>query len=184
MSVNQEINSNIDDEFYLNSNIDRNNNMKLIKDLLDKQKKNKKNNNISKKLEASIFNYTLIYSSEKNFEHNIYLSVYQDKLNDLLDILESKEDIYEKLIKNELEPDNFAFYKSYELFPESWKDILDKIKTAEDKKDIKYYSDLYKCFKCGEKKVVLNQAQTRSADEPMTTFVTCVNCHNRWTVGG
>jgi transcription elongation factor S-II len=24
------------------------------------------------------------------------------------------------------------------------------------------------------------QLQTRSADEPMTTFVTCVNCDNRW----
>ena len=24
------------------------------------------------------------------------------------------------------------------------------------------------------------QMQTRSADEPMTTFVTCLNCGNRW----
>jgi hypothetical protein len=28
--------------------------------------------------------------------------------------------------------------------------------------------------------VVLQQMQTRSADEPMTTFVSCVACGNKW----
>jgi transcription elongation factor S-II len=28
--------------------------------------------------------------------------------------------------------------------------------------------------------LLLQQMQTRSADEPMTTFVTCVNCGNKW----
>lgn len=27
---------------------------------------------------------------------------------------------------------------------------------------------------------MLQQLQTRSADEPMTTFVTCVACNNKW----
>ena len=27
------------------------------------------------------------------------------------------------------------------------------------------------------------QLQTRSADEPMTTFVLCLECGNRWKVG-
>lgn len=30
------------------------------------------------------------------------------------------------------------------------------------------------------RKTTYYQMQTRSADEPMTTFVTCVNCGNRW----
>ncbi|KPI35626.1 Transcription elongation factor S-II [Cyphellophora attinorum] len=36
------------------------------------------------------------------------------------------------------------------------------------------------CGKCHEKKVSYRQAQTRSADEPMTTFCKCLNCGNRW----
>eukprot|EP00250_Pteridium_aquilinum_P004736 c14937_g1_i1 orf=306-1388(+) len=41
-------------------------------------------------------------------------------------------------------------------------------------------TDQFKCGKCGQRKCTYYQMQTRSADEPMTTFVTCVNCNNRW----
>ncbi|KAJ7571350.1 hypothetical protein O6H91_01G160500 [Diphasiastrum complanatum] len=41
-------------------------------------------------------------------------------------------------------------------------------------------TDQFKCGKCGQRKCTYFQLQTRSADEPMTTFVTCVNCNNRW----
>jgi len=40
-------------------------------------------------------------------------------------------------------------------------------------------SDL-KCGKCGKRNCTYNQLQTRSADEPMTTFVMCNECGNRW----
>lgn len=39
-------------------------------------------------------------------------------------------------------------------------------------------SDL-KCGKCGKRNCTYNQLQTRSADEPMTTFVMCNECGNR-----
>lgn len=41
-------------------------------------------------------------------------------------------------------------------------------------------TDQFKCAKCKQRKCTYFQMQTRSADEPMTTFVTCVNCNNRW----
>ena len=41
-------------------------------------------------------------------------------------------------------------------------------------------TDQFKCGKCHQRKCKYYQLQTRSADEPMTTFVTCVNCGNRW----
>jgi len=41
-------------------------------------------------------------------------------------------------------------------------------------------TDLLKCGKCGKKNCTYNQIQTRSADEPMTTFVLCNECGNRW----
>ena len=42
------------------------------------------------------------------------------------------------------------------------------------------YSGLFKCGKCKSVKTTYYQMQTRSADEPMTTYVTCKGCGNRW----
>ncbi|KAL5711458.1 hypothetical protein ACHQM5_021911 [Ranunculus cassubicifolius] len=41
-------------------------------------------------------------------------------------------------------------------------------------------TDQFKCGRCQQRKTTYYQLQTRSADEPMTTFVTCVNCNNHW----
>lgn len=41
-------------------------------------------------------------------------------------------------------------------------------------------TDQFKCGRCGQRKCTYYQMQTRSADEPMTTYVTCVNCNNHW----
>ncbi|XP_074365258.1 transcription elongation factor TFIIS-like [Apium graveolens] len=38
----------------------------------------------------------------------------------------------------------------------------------------------FKCSRCGKNECTYYQMQTRSADEPMTTYVTCVNCENHW----
>ncbi|PIO26188.1 hypothetical protein AB205_0115840, partial [Aquarana catesbeiana] len=43
-------------------------------------------------------------------------------------------------------------------------------------------TDLFSCGKCKMKNCTYTQVQTRSADEPMTTFVFCNTCGNRWKV--
>ncbi|KAF5909041.1 transcription elongation factor A protein 2-like isoform X6, partial [Clarias magur] len=41
-------------------------------------------------------------------------------------------------------------------------------------------TDMFVCGKCKSKSCTYTQVQTRSADEPMTTFVMCNQCGNRW----
>ncbi|XP_061696511.1 transcription elongation factor A protein 2-like isoform X2 [Syngnathoides biaculeatus] len=41
-------------------------------------------------------------------------------------------------------------------------------------------TDMFVCAKCQGKNCTYTQVQIRSADEPMTTFVLCNDCGNRW----
>ncbi|KAF8478244.1 transcription factor S-II-domain-containing protein [Gautieria morchelliformis] len=41
-------------------------------------------------------------------------------------------------------------------------------------------TDAFQCGRCRQRKTRYFQRQTRSADEPMTIFVTCTNCGNKW----
>ena len=60
---------------------------------------------------------------------------------------------------------------------ETW--LPDEIKKEEEIKQT-VYSDTYQCPKCGQRKTTYTQVQTRSADEGMTSFITCAACKHRW----
>jgi transcription elongation factor S-II len=47
-------------------------------------------------------------------------------------------------------------------------------------KEFKNQDGFFTCNKCKSKKTTYYQLQTRSADEPMTTFVSCLNCGKNW----
>ena len=80
-------------------------------------------------------------------------------------------------------PENIILKKYEELYPELWEEIILKNKKKLDmltKEQNQQGSSLFKCGKCRLNNCTYYQLQTRSADEPMTTFVTCINCNNRW----
>lgn len=47
-------------------------------------------------------------------------------------------------------------------------------------KDSAPETDMFQCGRCKQRKCKYFQMQTRSADEPMTAYITCMNCGNRW----
>ncbi|CAO1627576.1 unnamed protein product [Sympodiomycopsis kandeliae] len=52
--------------------------------------------------------------------------------------------------------------------------------TAQSAAEQEAETDAFQCGRCKQRKCRYYQKQTRSADEPMTTFVTCTNCNNKW----
>lgn len=56
----------------------------------------------------------------------------------------------------------------------------ENLKNTKAAQDTSAETDQFKCGRCKQRKCKYYQLQTRSADEPMTTFVTCINCNNRW----
>lgn len=72
-----------------------------------------------------------------------------------------------------------------ELFPDLWEPIFERVATKQLRKqltiDVEGAPDgAFTCGSCKSKKTHFYQMQTRSADEPMTLFIQCLNCQRRW----
>ncbi|KAJ1679231.1 transcription elongation factor TFIIS, partial [Spiromyces aspiralis] len=76
-----------------------------------------------------------------------------------------------------MSPEEMASEERKRLDAQIHKDNLFKSRGAENPAA---ETDQFRCSKCGGRKCTYYQMQTRSADEPMTTFVTCTICNNRW----
>lgn len=89
----------------------------------------------------------------------------------------------DKLRSREITPSVLAEMNAVDLCPARWKASIEKIIEAEKKlysKDASAAIFMW-CSGCKKKtKCDYYQMQTRSADEPMTTFVTCLECDRRW----
>jgi DNA-directed RNA polymerase subunit M/transcription elongation factor TFIIS len=70
-----------------------------------------------------------------------------------------------------------------ELDHDRWAELIEA-KSKRDKNkfesNVAAATDTFTCRKCHKNQCTYYQMQTRSADEPMTTFVTCIPCGNRW----
>ena len=81
------------------------------------------------------------------------------------------------------EPQNILSMKPQLLYPDLWEELL--LKNAKKlnmigKEMNQQGTDIFRCGKCKKNNCTYFQMQTRSADEPMTTFVTCLECGKRW----
>ena len=145
-----------------------------------------KNNKISTNLEKGIFNYSLKQCEEKKlikkWSNEYFIIIYIQKLKTILFNI-SNEDLYNRIINKEIKSHEIAFMSHQELRPDLWDELLELKKIKDENKfkpNIEASTDDFTCGKCKSKKCTFYQLQTRSADEPMTTFVTCLDCGNRF----
>lgn len=160
--------------------IDENNRKKQIK-LFNKILNNI---DISKKVEKAIYKYTYAYIEKNDYHETLLLSIYNSKINEILELLKDNKKLMKEILKdNNDNNDNIIklpYIPNYKINPECWDFLLKKKELKEAKKKNILTSNMYKCPKCKESKCTWNQKQTRSADEPMTIFVTCLNCNYNW----
>lgn len=100
-------------------------------------------------------------------------------------ISKNNPDLKFKITNGDLTPNFVVTCDPKELAPESLRKKLEEIKeknlfNAQGATIERSVTDRFQCGKCKERKVSYYQLQTRSADEPLTTFCTCEVCGNRW----
>lgn len=92
-------------------------------------------------------------------------------------------ELFDSYQRGELSIEAMAGMNIYELFPSLWRDMFEQRQIREKKalegnKD--RATDQFTCTRCWKKQCTYYEMQTRSADEPMTIFITCMNCGKKW----
>jgi DNA-directed RNA polymerase subunit M/transcription elongation factor TFIIS len=144
------------------------------------------NNITAINLEKGVFNYSLKEATSrkliKKWENPDFVQVYLDRLRTIYINLKNK-DILALLQSKELLPQSFASMTHQEMNPTRWKELLEqKMKRDANKftTNIQASTDMFTCKKCKSKRCTYYELQTRSADEPATIFVTCLDCGKNW----
>ncbi|KAL2831085.1 transcription factor S-II, central domain-containing protein [Aspergillus cavernicola] len=112
---------------------------------------------------------------------------YRTKIRSLFQNLKNKSNptLRVRVLTSEVTPEYFVKMSHDELRSAEQrekdakikKENMDKAMVAQAERSI---STSLQCGKCGQRKVTYTEAQTRSADEPMTLFCTCLNCGKSW----
>lgn len=132
---------------------------------------------ISTKIEDGIY-------KEFNSEVN---NNYRNKLRSLIMSLRNKNNapLRDSVLEMDILPEKLIKMTSQELAPEALKQQLQTLHQknlfdAQGAVEKRAVTDRFVCGKCKQREVSYYQMQTRSADEPLTTFCTCEKCGNRW----
>jgi DNA-directed RNA polymerase subunit M/transcription elongation factor TFIIS len=139
----------------------------------------------SANLEKSVYNYTIKEATTrlvvKKWDNPYFVLIYTNKLRSVFENM--TEENIDKIKRGEFNPCKVAFMTHQELNYEKWKLLLEeKAKTDKNKYETQVQSatDTFTCRKCKKNRCTYYQLQTRSSDEAITTFVTCLECDNRW----
>ena len=137
-------------------------------------------------LEKGLYNYVIKEAKARKvirkWDNKHFVKLYMAKLWTIHANLK-KTEILEQIKSDELSPQQFAFMTHQEISPEHWKDLIErKIQRDESKftQRVEASTDMFTCRKCKSKRCTYYELRTRSADEPATIFVTCLDCGKNW----
>ena len=153
-----------------------------VRQKLDAILQNEKN---SCNLEKGIFNYSLKEAEYrkvvKKWDNKFFVQIYIDRLRSIITNL--KGEVLQHINDGTIKPHVVAFMTHQELSPDRWSEMI-KAKIIRDKNKfettISASTDTFTCRKCKGNQCTHYCQQLRSADEPMTVFVQCISCGNRW----
>jgi transcription elongation factor S-II len=139
-------------------------------------------------LEKGIFNYSIQEANfrkiVKKWENPAFVQLYMDKLRSVYMNLK-KQELIAQIQNGEIPPQSVAFMTHQEMDPAHWKEMIERKRAKDISKitsKVEASTDMYTCKKCRSKRCTYYELQTRSADEPTTIFITCLDCGKNWKI--
>ena len=131
-----------------------------------------------------IFMYAkMLHDTKYKYEHlyTVYVLVlYKQKARSIISNLENVPGLRDRINNDNAVLKSFPYLSDTDIHPILYEPIL-KAKQKREVATHLFYNDdqehgLFKCDKCMSMNTTNYQVQTRSADEPMTIYITCKNC--------
>jgi transcription elongation factor S-II len=91
--------------------------------------------------------------------------------------------LYDRYKAGEVSFEDISEMDTYHLFEARWADSFHQQQIREKRQlegNKAMATDQFLCMRCFKRECTYYEMQTRSADEPMTIFITCLNCGKHW----
>jgi DNA-directed RNA polymerase subunit M/transcription elongation factor TFIIS len=120
------------------------------------------------------------------WDNHKYSNIYKHKFLALQKSIKENPSLKENIIKKKLKTKDVIEMRPEQLCPDGLYAHEMEVKIHKDlrkeylKKENQNQDGFFKCGRCKSMKTTYYELQTRSADEPMTVFVSCLNCDRNW----
>lgn len=136
--------------------------------------------NVSKALQdTAVLIEGTVYESFKSTSDD-----YKTKLREINYNLKKNDGLRERVATGEISPEKFATMSSEEMVSDEAKAeaarIAQEVDEARKPPVLEPNCSTARCSKCHGNRIHVREAQTRSSDEPMTQFFTCLDCKLKW----
>lgn len=151
-----------------------------------------KNTTISTNLEKVIYDWAVTEIEKKGMtmdkSNDLFYKIYLNKNMHIYANISASCSIknnylLKNIINDEINLENIPNMTPQNIFPDHWRNLQEKQKAKDEflyLKKPEAATDEFKCSRCKERKCTYYELQTRSIDEPMTKFIRCLVCDNRW----
>ena len=120
------------------------------------------------------------------WDNHKYSNIYKHKFLSIQKSLKDNPELVNKIVQKKLKTNDVIDMRPEQLCPDGLYAEEMELKIHKDmrkeylKREIKNQPGFFVCGRCKSNKTTYYQMQTRSADEPMTVFVSCLNCERNW----
>jgi DNA-directed RNA polymerase subunit M/transcription elongation factor TFIIS len=160
----------------------RSNIRKKLGEFFDKSETKEKH---ATNLEKGIHNWALKEATNrkvvKKWDNPFFVQIYLDHLRSIYYNLKN-ERLINMVNNGDIKAHEIAFMTHQEMEPDRWDELI-KAKMIRDQNKfedrLEAMTDTFTCRKCYSKRCSYYALQTRSSDEPMTLFITCLDCGSR-----
>ena len=143
-------------------------------------------------MEKSVFNWAVKRSNHisdpPSWESKTFVKRYKTRYASIMHNLKESEEFRNRVKSLEISSVSIAMMTATGMQPDGIH--AQAVKKREEyhqaklraalKASTEQFEGAFKCSKCKSMRTTYYQMQTRSADEPLTTFVTCLDCDKRW----